>query len=385
VNIRVSRANWLRPPYNRSAFGCVRDFLPVDAIDNDPRTVSSLEADAVPTQALSFTSEDCTIWSINRFLDETYTDALLILRDGRIAFEWYGPQQGPHGQRIIFSVTKSVVGSLTGILHGQGILDPLAPVSHYVPEIGQSGYASATVRNLLDMTVALDFDETPLVADTPYTRYREAVGWENITAGQTPLGIHGFLPTIHRTETPHGHEFRYLSPNSDLLGWVCERAAGLPLPGLISRYVWKPMGAEAAGSITLDANGAPRAAGGLSCTLRDMARFGECMRNGGRVAEHQIIPASWIEDIASGGDRSAWQRGAIGDWLPGGCYRSQWWITHDQDGAYFAAGLYSHWIYISAARKVVIVKQSSPPIGPADKQRFRFELEAFSSLAQRVS
>jgi CubicO group peptidase (beta-lactamase class C family) len=380
----INLGNWLIAPFNRVAFRHVRKVLPVVQIANDPCNVTVFETALVDQAQLTFRSSSSEAWTIERFLQGTYTDAFLILRDGRIVFEWYTPGQSPSDEHIVFSVTKSLIGSLAGILVDKGLLDPLGPVVRYVPEVGESGYSGAHVRDLLDMAVGLDLEETPLVSNSPYSRYREAVGWEEIPAGQTAIGMRTALSRLTGNGQLHGTRFSYLSPNSDLLGWICERASCIQLASLISLLIWKPMGAQSHGSITVDSYGAPRAAGGLGCTLRDMARFGECMRTGGVVSGRQVIPRDWVKDTLTQGDRSAWERGAFADWISGGCYRNQWWITNDEQGAYFAAGLYSNWIYISPAKGVVIIKPSSPPIGPADKNRFRLELEAFGSLAERV-
>lgn len=377
----IDLGNWLTPPFNRVAFWRVRDVLPLATIENDLHNGAPFAIALIDEAQLTFRSRDGVPWTIERFLESTCTDGLLILRDGRLLFEWYTPGYSSRDEHIVFSVTKSIVGSLVGILVEQGVLDPLALVMHYVPEMSVSGYRQARVRDLLDMTVSLDFEEAYTVPDSPYARYREATGWHVARSGDGGIGMHDFLGRIESTGEPHGTIFNYLSPNSDLLGWVCERAAGVPLPRLLSELIWEPMGAESHASITIDRHGAARAAGGFGCTLRDMARFGECMLNGGIAAGRRVIPRDWVKDIQTHGDREAWNRGGLADWIPGGCYRSQWWITNEQ-GAFFASGIYGQWIYISPRQSVVIVKQASPPVGPADKDRFRFELEAFGSLVQ---
>jgi CubicO group peptidase (beta-lactamase class C family) len=376
--------NWLTPPVNRLAFRNVREVLAVAEIANDEANIRPLESAPVDDARLSFMDREREVWTIRRFLEETNTDGMIVLLDGRIAFEWYTPGQDPSDEHLIFSVTKSVVGSLAGILVQRGQLEPDLPIAQYVPEISGNGYKGAQVRDLLDMTVSLDFEEAYLTPDSPFARYRQATGWHETPAGEAVLDTHSFLREIRPGTIPHGQRFDYLSPNSDLLGWVCERAGGLPLAKLISELIWKPMGAESGASITLDRSGAPRAAGGFGCTLRDMARFGECMRACGAVGGHPVIPCDWVSDIRNGGNTDAWNRGAMADWIPGGCYRNQWWITNDELGAYFAAGIYGQWIYICPTHGVVIVRQASPAVGPADKARFRFELEAFDSIARSV-
>jgi CubicO group peptidase (beta-lactamase class C family) len=379
----ISLENWLRAPANRVAFRHVRDILPVAEVENDPSRGRHFEMQLIDTEQLTFADRHGAPWTVERFTEASYADGLLILRDGRIAFEWYAPGQSVDDEHLMFSVTKSVVGSLAGVLVEKGLLDPQAPVARYVPEMNGSGYETARVRDLLDMTVGIDFEEAYLSPDSAFARYRESTGWHVPDKSRTALGMHAFLRQITASDVPHGTVFNYLSPNSDLLGWVCERAGGSTLATLLSDLIWKPIGAIHCASMTLDNFGSPRAAGGFGCTLRDMARFGECMRLLGTAAGRQIIPRAWVDDIRRNGDRDAWNRGSMSDWLPSGCYRSQWWITNDEQDSYFAAGIYGQWVYIDPKSAVVIVKQASPPIAPADLTRFRFELEALGSLARQ--
>src|SRR5919197_167579 len=147
------------------------------------------------------------------------------LLKGKVAFEWYGNGLTPTDPHIVFSVSKSITGILAGILVEHGQLDPDAPVVRYVPEAAGSVYGDCTVRHVLDMTV--------------------------------------------------GATFHYVSPNSDMLGWILECAAGVPYARLVSDLIWQRIGAEADAHVTVDRVGAARAAGGICATLRDLARVGE--------------------------------------------------------------------------------------------------------------
>src|SRR5690606_34539489 len=154
-------------------------------------------------------------------------------------------------------------------------------VSRYVPEIDGSAYGDATVRNLLDMTVSIRFVEDYLDPTGDVARYRVAMDWNPPGAFAYQGGLHDFLPTLPKGEAAHGERFHYVSPNSDLLGWVLERAGGLKMSEMLTRYLWQPLGAETSGYITVDRDGAARTAGGICVTLSDLARFGDMMRLGG--------------------------------------------------------------------------------------------------------
>jgi CubicO group peptidase (beta-lactamase class C family) len=381
----LNLANWLEPTHNRLAFRHVRDVLPVEDIPNDPGQLFPLAEALIDPARLTFSRANQQSCTIESFLDETYSDGLLILKGGKIAFERYLNGQSVDDQHIVFSVSKSFVGALVGVLENMGKLDCDAPVSRYVPEIAGSGFAEASVRHLLDMTVSLDFEEAYLDPESSYAKYRRATGWHEPRANENTSSMHEFFRQIGSSGQPNGERFRYLSPNTDLLGWVCERATGSSLAALLSEHIFKPMGAQAGGSITLDRNGSPRAAGGISCTLRDMARFGEYMRRNGKIDDRQVIPEAWVNDIRFNSSADAWRNGDMVSYFANGGYRSQWYIVNDAEGSFFAAGIYGQWIFISPANGVVIAKQASRWVGPATAEIFRFELEALQQFARRTA
>src|SRR3546814_6977558 len=94
------------------------------------------------------------------------------------------------------------------------------------------------------MVVGIDFEELYLDPDSDFGRYRVATGWNPVPPGGAALDLRSFLVSLKRDADPHGHKFHYVSPNSDLLGWVLERAADTPYAALVSEALWRPMGAE---------------------------------------------------------------------------------------------------------------------------------------------
>ncbi|MFL6632068.1 MAG: serine hydrolase domain-containing protein [Massilia sp.] len=381
----INSTNWLSAPTNRQAFWQVDRVLSVAHIASDPGAAIPFESKPMPQAALTLSGKNGGSASIDGFLDITHADAFIVLHKGKISHEWYTPGRSSNDKHIIFSVTKSVVGSLTGILVEQGRIDPEKLVSHYVPELHGSAFGDVRVREVLDMTVSLEFEEAYLDPDSIFARYRQSTGWSGPDSDATSPGMHKVLASIPRGRDAHGSVFSYLSPNSDVLGWVCEKAAEAPLASLISDLIWKPLGAESDAYITVDRFGAPRAAGGFGCTLRDMARFGECMRNEGRLHGKQIIPKAWVDDIAAGVNHDTWERSDMADWMPGGGYRNQWWLTNNANHAYFAAGIYGQWIYVDPVHEVVIAKQSARPVAPATREEFQYELRIFQEIASSTS
>lgn len=377
----ITLANWRLPPQNVWAFKNVDRLIPTRPIAaGAPRTLP--QGTALDLGALSFPFQNKSR-SVAEALRETYTDGFLVLHKGAIVAEHYTDCDAAT-RHILFSVSKSVTGTLAGILAGQGKLDPEAPVTAYVPEVAGSAYGDCTVRQVLDMTVSVNFVEDYLDTAGDFARYRSATGWNPARAEFGGEALHGFIASLKRGSGGHGERFHYVSPNSDLLGWIVERAGAAPFNELLSRLIWQPMGAERDALITIDAKGAVRSAGGICTTLRDLARFGELMRLGGAAGDKQIVPAAWIDDILSNGDRAAWAKGSMAPLFPKGSYRTQWYITNEPSGAFCAIGIHGQWIYVDPSANLVAVKQSSQPL-PEDGNFDQLTLALMRRIAEEVN
>ncbi|WP_237152452.1 serine hydrolase domain-containing protein [Oryzibacter oryziterrae] len=374
----IDLTNWRQFPHSRWAFSNIDQLLPVATIERGP-SVSRLERGAALDIA-SVTLEGHGNISAAEALDRTNADALLVMRNGFIIAEHYWNDCTDISRHLVFSVSKSITSALAGILVGRDLLSPTDRVSLFVPEVAGSAYADCTVRHLLDMTVDITFEEDYLDPNGDIARYRAAVGWDLPKVVESDDGLRDYLCRLRRNDGQHGDRFHYVSPNTDMLGWVLERATMDQYADLLSRHIWQPIGAEADAFVATDPYGVQRPAGGVCASLRDLGRFGEMMRRRGRVGDRQVVPAGWIDDIVQNGDRQAWARGEFFDGLPKGCYRSKWYVTGEVPGAYCAIGIHGQWIYIDPAAGTVIVKLSSQPI-PSDADVDRMELDIFRSLA----
>ncbi len=381
----VTLANWRQAPWNCWAFHHVQEFLQVAPIPHEPARVSELSPAPRALGDLAFIGPGGANWNLGSMLPATATDGFLVLQKGQIAFEWYGNGLTPSDRHIVFSVSKSITGTLAGILVERGQLDPDAPVLSYIPEAAGSVYGDCTVRHVLDMNVGIAFVEDYLDTTGDYGRYRAATGWNPVDNSALSTSLHGFLVTLRRDANPHGAKFHYVSPNSDMLGWILERAAGVPYAQLLSDLIWREMGAEADAHVTIDKLGAARAAGGICVTLRDLARFGELMRNHGRANGQQIVPRGWVEDILRNGDQQAWLANEnSAKFLPAGRYRSQWYVIGNDNGAYCAIGIHGQWIYVDPKAEMVVAKVSSQPL-PHDDGTDRLLLAAFDAIARHLA
>jgi CubicO group peptidase (beta-lactamase class C family) len=187
--------------------------------------------------------------------------------------------------------------------------------------------------------------------------YRAAGGWDATTVG---TGLYAFVPTIKKEGT-HGTEFHYRTPNTDVLAWLIARVTGKSPHEVLSERIWSRIGAEEDAYLQVDANGTPLAGTSLNARLRDVARFGEMMRLGGRFNGRQIVPQAVVDEIRRGASREAFVFGNYPT-LPGWSYNDQWWISHDDHGAYTARGIHGQGIYIDPAAEMVIARFASHPL-----------------------
>ena len=354
-------SNWRSSPHSRWAFRNVPRLLPVADI------AASSQPMPLPEKPFAFERFGLGDGSggtlgFDDVLKATDTDGLVVLHRGCIVRESYRHGLTPHTPHIIMSASKSIVGLIAGILAGEGTLDIDAPVSAYVPEIAATAYAHATLRHLLDMRAGVVLDERQARA------YAIATNWEPLAATETPIGLSDFFRGLDVAPRPHGGPFRYVSANTDLLGWAIERATGQSFASLISERLWQPMGAEDRAFLAVDRDGLPRCTGGICATLRDLARVGQLMLAGGHHDGRQIIPRAWLDDIAEDGDRAAWAQGEFAAGFGGRTmsYRSGWYVVHDQPGMLFAMGIHGQNLFVDRANQIVIAKLSSQhlPIDP---------------------
>jgi CubicO group peptidase (beta-lactamase class C family) len=377
----VTLSNWRKAPFSAWGFRNVRRIVPTAEIAAAGQAMA-METSLEDVGHVGFTGHGGEPTTVGRALPATSTDALIVLRRGRIAAEWYGNGMSATTPHIVFSVSKSICGTLGGILAGHGLLDPDAPVVQYIPELKSSVYAGCSVRHLLDMAVGIAFNEDYDDPRGDVARYRNAVGWDPLPAGDDPIDLRSYLCLQRPDGQQHGGLFHYVSTNTDVLGWVYERACAKPYADIVSEYLWQPLGAECHGYITVDAHNAMRAAGGICVTPRDLARFGEMIRRRGVATGRQVVPAAWIDDINTRGDPQAWARSELAGMFPQASYRSQWYRIDRGRGVLAAFGIHGQWIYIHPDAEIVIIRMASEAT-PLDFDRVRGWRRGFDAIAKR--
>jgi CubicO group peptidase (beta-lactamase class C family) len=360
---RVSGANWLEAPFNRWTMWNVRELVPTQRVARGagpalPLADGTHDADLFAVRVPRVDGSTSTVQAV---LDDTDTDAFAVLQEGTLVAEWYAPGGAPDRVHALLSITKSIVGCVAGVLLHRGILQETRLVRDLVPELSTSGYADATVRDLLDMRSGVQFLEE---YTNPAAEVRLMDEW---ILGDR--GLYAFLATLS-SDRPHGGAFRYRSSETDVLGWVCERASGTPMSALIGELVWAPMGAEHDAVMMCDRLGTAVHESGLSATAKDLLRFGHLLLGGGAVRtpdgeERQVLPARWLRHAwAVDADiRTAFMESPAELSFPGGWYRNQFWFRVGPHGdLLLCLGIHGQLLYVSRRTGTVIVKLSSWPM-----------------------
>ncbi|MFT5504572.1 MAG: CubicO group peptidase (beta-lactamase class C family) [Gammaproteobacteria bacterium] len=367
--------NWREPEFNRHSFYHVDDILPVHSI----ATSGTIPLNRRIDNQTKFELPE-SISSLQVFHEKTYGNAMLIAKEGEIIYEWYRDNSLSSQPHILFSVSKSITAMLAGLFVDRGDLDPDKGIIDYLPAVAGSAYADATLQQLLDMTISMDFEEEYLGKDNQYARYRRATGW-NLRGPDDTEHLAEFLYQIPRAKHAHGSKFAYRSPNSDLLGLVIEKTIGESVSRLLSKYLFEPVGAIGPAYINIDGEGTARTAGGICCTAEDLLRLGELMRNQGQVNNKQIISEHWVTECTKKGDREAWIQGDMALFLPEGRYRNKWY--QDGSGTFLGIGIHGQWLYVNPETGVTISKFSSYPT-PMNDELDLLTLEAFNSMSRAL-
>ncbi len=302
--IRFTDPDYFAFPKLRWTVCHFRELMPTVGVDNGPDSAREFETALDPSiDAVAFTplgAKKTMTW--NDTFDANYSDGVIVLHHGKVVYERYDGCLDKHTLHGAMSMTKSLTGLLGEMLVAEGKLDDKALVGSIIPELKNSAYGDATVRQVMDMTTALDYSED--YADP------NADVWTYAKAGSplpTPKGYKGprsyfeFLETVKKKGN-HGDAFGYKTVNADALGWLIARSTGKSVAENLSERIWSRIGTRREAFYTVDSIGTPFAGGGFNATLRDMARLGQLMLDGGQANGEQIVPTAAIASIRDDGD-----------------------------------------------------------------------------------
>ena len=292
-------------------------------------------------------------------LEHFHTDGLIILHDGKMLFEKYWNGNTKDSKHIAFSVSKSYLSALFGIAIEEGLIKSIDDnVSIYLDDFEGTGYEDVKIKNLLQMSSGIEFNEDYADPNSDINRFARATAKGS--------SFRDFAKTL-KNGKKQGTYNHYVSLDTQVLGMILESVTDMPLREYLYKRIWSKIGTESDAYYIADKTGTDMALGGLNATLRDFSKFGQLYLNEGSWDGEQIVPKSWVVKshtpdaphlMPNAGDLSSSEWG----------YGYQWWIPGDPLTDFTAHGIFNQFIYVDPVSNVVIAKTSS-------NHRFRSEKE----------
>lgn len=295
-------------------------------------------------------------FDVDKFLEDTGTTAMLVVKDDQIRFEKYYQGGNKDTSMVSNSMGKSFVSALFGIAVQKGYISSVNdPIGKYIPEFRKTELADIPIKACLQMASGIDFDETKDV--NTYSM--------KVLFGKSPMKTIAQYKTARKPFTARV----YQSINTVILAQIIQNTTNMTLSEFMEKELWSKIGTENDAYWTLS-NGKENAMGGLSLSLRDYARFGRLYLNNGMFNGVQILSPKWVEDSTTIKDDFMMPGKSSDAYDPFG-YGYQWWIPEGNEGEYMAIGVFGQWLYINPSRNIIIVKTSAD----ANFDRPGYELE----------
>ena len=323
-------------------------------------------------------ARDGVEYDTQEYLDYTKSTGMLVLKDDVNVFEQYWLGHGEDGHHVSWSVAKSFVSALVGIAVAERKIDSIDdPITLYLPEFEGSGYDGVSIKDILQMSSGVGFNEDYADYDSDINRFGRTIAFGTSMAK--------FAKTLERARPP-GTYHHYVSIDTQMLGMLICRVTGQTLASYLQKKIWQPLEMEHDAHWLLDSTNMEVALGGLNASLRDYGRFGLLYLNGGRFKGKQVVPAQWVRDstrplaphLIPGKDNPS----SSSTWG----YGYQWWIPEPYEEDFTAAGIYNQYIYINPKARVVIVKTSANRRYLVERQQSKdLHIAMFRAIAKSIS
>ena len=336
-----------RRPFNEWTFTHMRRIMPIAEVRAEPGTPLPAGPPLSLDEVGYGTAPERTLAEL---ISRNHVTGLAVLHRGMVVHESYpGRFASPAAHFQLFSLTKSVTSLLVGIANSEGDIPELdGTVEAYLPELAGSAYATVTIRQLLNMTSGVGGPEDWTDADALIHRYERAV----MNAGS----VFEVVRSAPRVANP-GARFNYSTVDTHVLGWVLEAAVGSTLAEYLGAKIWRPIGAESDAFYFLS-RADPRSAlggGSLNATLRDLARVGQLVAQGGEWEGQQVVPQAWIEAMRDGDVPGL----GVGDLDPAYYaahygYSRLWWRLGGETRQITGLGVHGQFLVVAPDEQVVI-------------------------------
>lgn len=357
-------------------FSHMDEVAPIKTLTANDRVRTLTPAPQALPETFSYKGEER---NLQDWLKDSSATALVVIQDENLIFEDYFLGTQATDKRISWSMAKSFLSALVGIAVGEGkITDLNAAVTDYVPSLKGSGYDGVTIKNLLQMSSGVYFNEDYQDFDSDINRFGRVMA----------LGgsFDEFAATLHKDpEHEQGTFMHYVSIDTHVIGMVLRAATQTPIMEYFQEKLWSKLGAEQDAFYITDSTGEPMVLGGLNMMSRDYARLGMLYRDGGAYNGEQIIPAQWIEDSITP-DAPHLMPGKRDSATTNFGYGYQWWLPENPDQEFLAIGIYGQYIYIDRKTNTVIVKNSADrSFMDNDYESKDIAVAAFRSIAKHLA
>ncbi|OQO06163.1 hypothetical protein B0A48_08751 [Cryoendolithus antarcticus] len=349
---KTDLSNWRTHPCSEYGFANIDKLLSTQTIKKASQPSPSFEKSSRNLDNFALKTKDGKTLNITDFLVDSHTDGFLVLHNGKRVHGFYAHGNNEKTKHIMMSMTKSVVGLVTGVLVEQGLIDPAEKVTTYLSELRETSFKEISVRHLLDMRAGIQYD------DSSY-EYSVSFGYTPLRAGDKATNFNDFLKIFNPPTISPGGAFTYSSVNTDVLSLVLERVSGKKLAELISEHIWEPIGAESDALIAIDSAGNPRGAGGMCATIHDLARLGQALLS------DSLVSKAWLDDILNGGDAEVFAAGSFAPLVAAFgdakfAYRDCFTVSGDL-GIMVAVGIHGQTLIVDRKAGIVLAKTSSQP------------------------
>ncbi|MDA1811691.1 serine hydrolase domain-containing protein [Bacillus cereus] len=353
----VTKKNWLDDPYLRWSYTHMKEFTLINDVKNKPDQIARFPSALQNLDDFAVQRSFGSATPLKELLDDNKTDAFVVVHNGQLVYERYFNgynESEPHGMA---SVAKVFTGAIIQSLAEENRIDLEKTADTYIKELKNTPFGKATLQQLMDMQVSVEYPthgyEHPALENQDAQLYLASNILPRGKNYDGPMKIYDMLQEAKETAPP-GSVFSYNNGSTETLAWIIRTITGKSLAENVSERIWSQIGMEENAYYVTDETKIEQASAGLNATARDMARFGQLLLNNGEYNGKQILPSSITEDIKHVQEGEL----AIG---PGASisYHNQWWIPHNEQGAFEVLGSYGQTLYIDPKANMVIVHFSS--------------------------
>ncbi|KFN03783.1 class C beta-lactamase-related serine hydrolase [Bacillus clarus] len=353
----VTKENWLNDPYLRWSYTHMKEFTLINEVKNNPIQITPFPTALQNLDDFSVKRGYGNTIPLKKLLDQNKTDAFVVVHNGKLVYEQYFngyKQNEPHGMA---SLAKVFTGALIQSLTEEKRIDVNKTAETYIKELRNTPFGEATIQQLMDMQVSVEYPTHGYMQPGLENQDAQLYLASNILPrGKNydgPMKIYDMLREAEETASP-GSSFSYNNGSTETLAWIIRTITGKSLAENVSERIWSQIGMEENAYYVTDETKIEQASAGLNATARDMARFGQLLLNNGQYKGKQVIPASIAESVENvqEGELAIGQGASIS-------YHNQWWIPHNEQGAFEVLGSYGQSLYIDPKANMVIVHFSS--------------------------